>query len=173
MRLLKLVAAVIAGVVVLASFKAAATLTITSSAFQNNGNIPSVYTCEGKQINPPLQVAGIPAGAKSLALILHDPDAAREGGFTHWVMYNIPVTGKIDEDYKGAEQALNGAKKAGYIGMCPPNGVHHYHFMVYALDTELTLDKTTTDKQSLEKAMQGHMLAQGDLVGLYKKQGQQ
>jgi len=172
MRLLKLLTVVAAGIIVLASFKTATTLTVTSSSFQNNGSIPSKYTCEGKQINPPVQVKGLPVGAKSLALILHDPDAPMQGGFTHWVMYNIPVSGKIDEDYKGADQGLNGAKKAGYIGMCPPTGTHHYHFMVYALDTELKLDKTTTDKAALEKAMQGHILAQGDLVGLYKKQGQ-
>ena len=90
------------------------------------------------------------------------------GGFTHWVMWNIPTDGKIPEDYKGAEQGLNGIKKSGYKGMCPPTGTHHYHFLVYALDTKLTMDKNT-DKAGLEKAMEGHILATGDLVGLYKK----
>ncbi len=93
------------------------------------------------------------------------------GGFTHWVVWNIAIDGNIPEDFKGAEQGWNGAKKAGYIGMCPPTGTHHYHFKVYALDTQLTLDKST-DKAGLEKAMTGHILAEGEIVGLYKKVNQ-
>jgi Raf kinase inhibitor-like YbhB/YbcL family protein len=154
--------------VIATSATAQSKLTVTSSSFPANGNIPAKYTCQGQQVSPPLQVTGIPSGAKSLALILHDPDAGPKG-FTHWVVYNLPTNGKISEDFKGAEQALNGAKRAGYIGMCPPSGVHHYHFMVYALDKDLTLDKSKTDKAALEKAMAGHILAQGDLVGLYEK----
>ncbi|HVS90400.1 MAG TPA: YbhB/YbcL family Raf kinase inhibitor-like protein [Mucilaginibacter sp.] len=145
-----------------------AQLTITSSSFANNGMIPKKYTCQGDQVNPPLHISGIPSGAKSLALILHDPDAQHPGGFTHWVMWNLPTDGRIAENFKGGIQGLNGAGKAGYIGMCPPSGVHHYHFMVYALDKLLTLDKNT-DKAGLEKAMSGHIVAQGDLVGLYEK----
>jgi Raf kinase inhibitor-like YbhB/YbcL family protein len=144
-------------------------LTVNSSSFASNGNIPAKYTCQGQQVSPPLQVTGVPSGTNSLAIILHDPDAPMTGGFTHWVIWNIPTDGSIAEDFKGADQGLNGAKRAGYIGMCPPSGVHHYHFMVYALDTNLTLDKATTDKAALEKAMSGHILAQGDLVGLYEK----
>jgi Raf kinase inhibitor-like YbhB/YbcL family protein len=113
-------------------------------------------------------VTGAPSGAKSFALILNDPDAPMPGGFTHWVMWNVAVDGNIPEDFKGAEQGFNGAKRAGYIGMCPPTGVHHYHFKVYALDTQLTLDKST-DKTGLEKAIAGHILAEGEIVGLYKK----
>ncbi|MBS1503526.1 MAG: YbhB/YbcL family Raf kinase inhibitor-like protein [Bacteroidetes bacterium] len=145
-----------------------AQLTITSSSFSNNGMIPKKYTCQGDQVNPPLHISGIPSGAKSLALILHDPDAQHPGGFTHWVMWNLPTDGRIAENFKGGTQGLNGAGKTGYIGMCPPSGVHHYHFMVYALDKLLTLDKNT-DKAGLEKAMAGHIVAQGDLVGLYEK----
>lgn len=155
-------------ITVMASFTAVSKLTVTSTSFTANGNIPSKYTCEGTQTSPQLSVAGIPAGAKSLALILHDPDAPIAGGFTHWVVWNIAVDGNIPEDFKGADQGFNGAKKAGYIGMCPPTGTHHYHFKVYALDTQLTLDKST-DKAGLEKAMTGHILAEGEIIGLYKK----
>ncbi|MBS1525492.1 MAG: YbhB/YbcL family Raf kinase inhibitor-like protein [Bacteroidetes bacterium] len=145
-----------------------AQLTITSSSFSNNGKIPKKYTCQGEQVSPPLHISGIPSGAKSLALILHDPDAGHQGGFTHWVMWNLPTDGNIPEGFKGAVQGHNGAEKAGYIGMCPPSGVHHYHFMVYALDKQLSIAETT-DKAGLEKAMAGHILAQGDLIGLYEK----
>jgi Raf kinase inhibitor-like YbhB/YbcL family protein len=158
----------LAFIVVLTSFTTAMKLTVTSPDFKDNGMIPSKFTCEGEQINPALDVAGVPASAKSLALILHDPDAHAPGGFTHWVMWNIPTDGKIAENFKGAEQGFNGAHKNGYTGMCPPSGVHHYHFKVYALDTQLSIDKNT-DKAGLEKAMTGHIVAEGELVGLYEK----
>ena len=154
----------------MASFTPKPKLTITSSSFSENGMIPAQYSCEGVQASPPLHITNIPAGTQYLALILHDPDAPREGGFTHWVVWNIDKAGVIAENFKGAEQGLNGADKRGYIGMCPPSGTHHYHFMVYALDSKLNLDKNT-NKAALEKAMEGHILAEGDLVGLYKKAG--
>lgn len=154
-------------VVALSAFAPPALL-ITSTAFTPNGMIPQKYTCEGEQDSPPLQVANMPKETKSLALILHDPDAPLRGGFTHWVMWNIDVKGAIPENFKGAEQGANGIHKKGYIGMCPPSGIHHYHFMIYALDTKLDLP-ATTDKKKLEEAMNGHILAQGDLVGLYEK----
>jgi Raf kinase inhibitor-like YbhB/YbcL family protein len=153
---------------IMASFTSQTKLTVTSASFTDNGNIPSKFTCEGTQESPALTIKGIPSGAKSLALILHDPDAPRPGGFTHWVMWNIPTDGNIPENFKGAEQGFNGAKKTGYTGMCPPTGVHHYHFKVYALDTQLTLDKST-DKAGLEKAMTGHIVGEGEIVGLYEK----
>jgi Raf kinase inhibitor-like YbhB/YbcL family protein len=147
-------------------------LKVSSTAFENNGNIPMKYSCEGEEVSPPLSVSDIPAGAKSLAVILHDPDAARAGGFTHWVVWNIDVADKtLPENFKGAQQGLNGAGQPGYKGMCPPSGTHHYHFMVYALDTKLSIDPKT-DKAALEKSMQGHILAQGELIGLYKKSKQ-
>jgi len=167
MRLLQLFT--VAAVIALLSFKASPQLTVTSTSFTNNGNIPLKYSCEGQKINPPLQISQLPANTRSLALILHDPDAPMQGGFTHWVVWNIPLDGKIDEDYKGADQGLNGAQQKGYVGMCPPSGTHHYHFMVFALDTKLAL-APGTNKAQLETAMKGHILAQGDLVGLYKKQ---
>jgi Raf kinase inhibitor-like YbhB/YbcL family protein len=155
--------------VVVTSFFNSPALKISSTSFVNNGSIPAKYSCEGKEVSPPLVITDIPSGVKSLAIILHDPDAPMEGGFTHWVVWNIePGDTKIPENFKGAQQGMNGAKKLGYIGMCPPSGTHHYHFRVYALDTKLGLDKNT-DKTGLEKSMQGHVLAEGDLVGLYKK----
>jgi Raf kinase inhibitor-like YbhB/YbcL family protein len=155
-------------ITVMTSFTDKTKLTITSAGFNSNGMIPSKYSCEGEEVSPPLSVHGIPAGAKSLALILHDPDAPVKGGFTHWVVWNIDIKGDIPENFKGADQGLNGAKKPGYKGMCPPSGTHHYHFMVYALDTRLSISKNT-DKAGLESAMHGHILAEGELVGLYAK----
>ena len=164
--LITLVAAIIVTGIV--SFKGTTDLTITSTAFKNDGMIPMKYSCEGGENSPPLHIAGIPDGARSVALILHDPDAPMKGGFTHWVIWNLDTDGNIPENFKGAGQGQNSMKQNSYKGMCPPTGTHHYHFMVYALDTKLELDKNT-DKAGLEKAMQGHILAKGDLVGLYKK----
>ena len=149
-----------------------AKLEVSSTAFANNSSIPMKYSCEGVEASPPLTIAGVPAGAKSLAIVVHDPDASREGGFTHWVVYNVDVADKtIPENFKGGEQGLNGAGQPGYKGMCPPTGTHHYHFIVYALDTKLSVD-AKTDKAALEKSIQGHILAQGELIGLYKKSKQ-
>ncbi|HLI93059.1 MAG TPA: YbhB/YbcL family Raf kinase inhibitor-like protein [Puia sp.] len=144
-----------------------AALTITSPAFGANSMIPAKYTCQGQSISPALHLGEFPSQTKSLAIIVHDPDAGHDG-FTHWVAWNIHPMNDIPENYKGGVQGLNGAHKAGYMGPCPPSGVHHYHFMVYALDTRLDLG-TRSDKADLEKAMQGHIVAQGDLVGLYSK----
>jgi hypothetical protein len=143
-------------------------LTVTSSAFADGTMIPSKYSCEGTEASPPLSVTGIPAGTKSLALIVHDPDASAPGGFTHWVIWNLDKSGTIPENFKGADQGLNGTGKPGYKGMCPPTGTHHYHFKVYALDTRLNIEKNT-NKAGLEKVMQGHILGEGEIVGLYAK----
>ncbi len=150
------------------SFAKKAKLSVTSPAFSNNGMIPVKYSCEGGESSPALHITGVPAGAKSLALILHDPDAPMAGGFTHWVMWNMDVNGEVPENFKGAQQGWNGTKQNGYKGMCPPSGTHHYHFMVYALDTKLSIDNNS-DKAALEKAMEGHIVAEGELTGLYKK----
>jgi Raf kinase inhibitor-like YbhB/YbcL family protein len=143
-------------------------ITVTSSSFVENGLIPSKYTCEGSSINPPIHITNLPANTKTIAIIVQDPDAQMEGGFTHWVACNIDPVADIPESFKGGMEGMNGAKKLGYIGPCPPSGTHHYHFMVYALDTKLKFDKSP-NKEELEKAMKGHILSQGDLVGLYKK----
>lgn len=152
----------------LISFLLYATLTVSSPAFGANAMIPSKFTCEGANISPALHLGEFPSQTKSLAIILHDPDAPHPGGFTHWVAWNIDPMQDIPENYKGGVQGLNGAGKAGYTGPCPPTGTHHYHFMVYALDTRLDLN-TGSGQAELEKAMPGHVLASGDLVGLYKK----
>jgi Raf kinase inhibitor-like YbhB/YbcL family protein len=147
-----------------------AALTITSTAFKANEMIPGKYTCRGSNFNPPLHIDGMPDGAKSFTIIVDDPDAPVKGGFTHWLAWNLDQT-MIDviENYKGGTQGLNEAnKKKGYYGPCPPQGTHHYHFRVYALDKRLTVP-ATCDKARLLAAMQGHILAQGELIGLYTK----
>ncbi|MDQ2720150.1 MAG: YbhB/YbcL family Raf kinase inhibitor-like protein [Bacteroidota bacterium] len=168
MSLLKTIFAAAAAVAI-TSFSNNTGLKVTSTSFENNGSIPSKYSCEGQEVNPPLFISNSPKGTKSFAIILHDPDARANDGFTHWVVWNIePDQNNIPENFKGAQQGLNGAGQEGYKGMCPPSGTHHYHFRVYALDTKLDIDKKT-DKAALEKSMHGHILAEGDLLGLYKK----
>jgi len=142
-------------------------LTVKSPAFANNGMIPAKYTCSGANINPAISVGDIPTGALSLALIVDDPDAPK-GTVDHWVMWNIPISGSISEDSAPGVQGLNTKNENKYMGPCPPSGTHHYHFKVYALDTKLDLPDTT-DKAALMKAMDSHILASGELVGLYKK----
>ena len=146
------------------------TMKLTSTAFENNKLIPSEYTCDGQGTIPPLQISAVPANAKSLALIVHDPDAPIAGGFTHWVMWNIPpqTPSIVTMLPAGAIEGQNGASKTGWYNPCPPSGTHHYEFKLYALDTMLQLEPTT-NKTALEKAMAGHILDEAMLVGLYKK----
>ena len=146
------------------------TIQITSTAFQNNGNIPRQYTCDGKDINPPLMIANCPQGTKSIALICDDPDAPI-GTWVHWVIWNIdPGVKEIKENTvpQGAVQGINDFRKHAYGGPCPPSGTHRYFFKVYALDTMLGISPNST-KADLEKAMKGHILGQGELIGLYKR----
>ena len=145
-----------------------AALTVSSSAFMQNGMIPVKYSCQGAGFSPPLSVTNIPAGTKSLAIIVHDPDAPHPGGVTHWVAWNLPLNGVIPENYQGGKQGMNSDKKTGYKAICPPDGTHRYTFKVYALDEVLMTD-TTTDKPALEKAMKGHIVAHGELTGFYGK----
>ena len=152
------------------------TMKITSSAFANNGMIPSKYTCDGEDISPPLQWDGIPDGTKSIALICDDPDAPM-GTFVHWVLYNLPAqTKELTENVPTDKELSNGARqgttdfsRVGYGGPCPPSGTHRYFFKIYALDTKLDLAAGATKSQLL-KAMEKHILAQGELVGKYKRQ---
>ena len=144
-----------------------ATLTITSPSFENNDTIPLKYTCEGPNVNPKLNIAGIPSGAKTLALIVEDPDVLMET-VDHWVMWNIPVKDKIEENSAPGIQGKNVKKENKYTGPCPPRGTHHYYFKVYALDTDIKLT-AGADRRSLEDAMKDHILASGELIGLYKK----
>ena len=144
-------------------------LVISSPDFQHNGMIPREYTCQGADVNPPLQVSGVPAGARSLVLIVDDPDAP-VGTWVHWVVFNIsPSVKKIAGDSIPGTQGINDFGKRDYGGPCPPSGTHRYFFKIYALDTRLSL-KAGASKKDVEKAMQGHVLQKGQLIGLYRKQ---
>ena len=142
-------------------------LSVSSSAFENNKLIPSKYTCDGEDVNPPLTIEGVPDGAKSLVLIVDDPDAPM-GTFDHWVVWNIPPTSKIEENAVPGTEGVNDFRKRSYGGPCPPYGTHRYFFKVYALDTKLDLSPNSR-KKDVEKAMQGHVLAKGELIGLYRR----
>jgi Raf kinase inhibitor-like YbhB/YbcL family protein len=146
-----------------------AKMKITSSAFQEGANIPSKFTCDGSDASPPLQIADVPLDAKSLALIVDDPDAP-SGLFTHWMVWNIlPQTGAIGEGStpKGV-QGANDFGKSGYGGPCPPSGTHRYYFKIFALDRKLDLPFGARRGQ-LDAAMKGHVLAQGELMGRYSR----
>ena len=143
---------------------------ITSPVFENNGFIPTKYTCDGADINPQLLIANVPTGTKSMALIVDDPDAPA-GTWVHWVVWNIvPQTNEIKENSvpTGATQGLNDFRKRNYGGPCPPSGTHRYFFKLYALDTTLKLDANAT-KAYVEKAMREHIIAETRIVGLYKR----
>ena len=145
---------------------------ITSTAFKNNGNIPTKYTCDGEGISPPLLISDVPKDTTSLALILHDPDAPVAGGFTHWIIFNMPPDTKdIEENSKplSSVEGTNSSGKTGYTGPCPPSGTHHYEFRLYALDEKLNFDASAS-KIAVEKAIAGHILSQALLVGLYQRQ---
>jgi Raf kinase inhibitor-like YbhB/YbcL family protein len=146
-----------------------------SPAFEEGGAIPARYTCDGLDVSPPLSWGSVPDGTRSLALIADDPDAP-SGTFVHWVLYNLPPdTRRLPEDVPnretlpgGAAQGVNGAGGVGYMGPCPPSGTHRYFFKVYALDTRSNLGAGAT-KEDLVGAMEGHILAEGRLVGTYRR----
>jgi len=154
-------------------------MTVTSTAFAPGGAMPSLYTCEGSDISPPLVWSGVPAGTKSLALIIDDPDApdpaAPQMTWVHWVLYNIPATASALSEAAesqglppGTREGLNDWGRAGYGGPCPPVGRHRYFHKLYALDIVLPrLDRA--DKNALEKLMRGHILARAALIGTYQK----
>ena len=155
------------------------TLKISSSAFQPGASIPSQYTCEGKDISPPLSWSGLPNNAKSVAMIVDDPDAPDPAKpqrvYVHWVVYNIPPqTLSLAENASqggmpnGAVQGKNDWGKAEYGGPCPPIGRHRYFFKLFALDTTLSGLRNAT-KTDLEKAMKGHIVDSGELMGTYQK----
>ena len=145
-------------------------ITISSSAFSEGDEIPRKHTCDGEDLSPPLYWSGSPDGTQSLVLITDDPDAPG-GTFVHWVLYNIPPnTTLLAEGVSGVgTQGVNGFGRSGYGGPCPPKGpAHRYFFKLYALDTSLDL-QSSAGKAEVEMAMQGHVLAQGQLVGTYKR----
>jgi Raf kinase inhibitor-like YbhB/YbcL family protein len=152
-------------------------LTLTSPAFRHEGEIPRRFTCQGDDISPELSWSGAPAGTKSLALIVADPDApdpkAPKMTWVHWVLYNLPpATTGLPEGARtlppGTAEGLNDWKRTGWGGPCPPIGRHRYYFQVHALDTVLP-DLGRPTKQQLERAMAGHILAEAELMGTYQK----
>ena len=140
---------------------------LSSPSFRHNEYIPKKYTCQGEDINPELVIDYTPDGTKSLALVVDDPDAPM-GTWVHWVVFDIPVQNKIAENSIPGKQGINDFVKRDYGGPCPPSGIHRYFFKIYALDTETGLSEGA-DKQELEEAIQGHVLDQAELIGLYKK----
>lgn len=154
------------------------TLSMTSPIFENGKDIPSKYTCEGQDISPALMFAGMPDGTKSLALVVDDPDApdpaAPKMTWVHWVLYNLPPdTAGLGESVMslptGTLEGINDWKRTGYGGPCPPIGRHRYFFKLYALDTMLP-NLHEPDKMSLDQAMQGHVLEQVNLIGMYLRE---
>jgi Raf kinase inhibitor-like YbhB/YbcL family protein len=155
------------------------TLTLTSPAFKPGAEIPVKYTCEGADTSPPLEWSGVPPRAKSLALIVDDPDApdpkAPKMTYVHWVLYDIPpTTTRLAEGAAkgglppGTREGKNDWKRTGYGGPCPPIGRHRYFFKLYALDTEL-VDLGAPPKPQLEKAIEGHVVETAELIGTYQK----
>lgn len=140
---------------------------LSSPAFEHNASIPLKFTCQGEGVNPALIIENIPEKTQSLALIVDDPDAPRKT-FVHWVVYDIPVIGRIEENSVPGKQGANDAGGISYVGPCPPVGVHRYFFKIYALDKALNL-KEGVNKPSLESTMRGHILDQAELIGLYEK----
>ncbi|NIR46912.1 YbhB/YbcL family Raf kinase inhibitor-like protein [candidate division KSB1 bacterium] len=141
---------------------------LTSPAFKHNELIPAKYTCDGEDINPAFDIEDIPDDAKSLALVVDDPDAPAKT-WVHWVVYDMPVISHINEGSIPGKQGINDFGKQDYGGPCPPSGTHRYFFKIYVLDQELNLDEGIS-KEDLEKAMEGHILDKTELIGLYQRQ---
>ena len=150
-------------------------LKLTSTAFKEGEPIPRQYTCDGVNVSPSLEWSGVPKSAKTLVIIADDPDAPA-GAWVHWVLYNLPADNigmvenlpATDELRAGGFQGKNDFGKIGYGGPCPPSGTHRYFFKIYALDSELPL-KAGATKAEVEKAMEGHVVTQGQLMGTYRK----
>lgn len=148
---------------------------IVSVAFEANGSIPAKYTCEGGNVNPPLQISGIPSNAKSLVLIVDDPDAP-VGTWVHWTLWNIPPPDAAQTEVRiaegsvprGAIEGKTNFNEPGYGGPCPPSGEHRYFFKAYALDTTLDL-APTAEKRELMDAVQDHVLDSAELIGRYSR----
>jgi Raf kinase inhibitor-like YbhB/YbcL family protein len=150
---------------------AASSISITSPSFQAGGDIPARFTCDGTNVSPALQIGGVPNEAKSLVLIVDDPDAPR-GLFTHWIIWNIDAkTTRVAENSAPTDgvQGTNDFGKRNYGGPCPPSGTHRYFFKIFALGTKLEL-KPGARRAELDAAMRGHVLAQGELMGRYSHQ---
>jgi len=147
---------------------------LSSPVFEHNGRIPSRHTCDGDNVNPPLKISKVPSGARSLALIMEDPDVPKhlraDGMWDHWIVFNIPPG--TEEIPEGEEPpGIHGKGTAGnlqYYGPCPPDREHRYFFKLFALDAELDL-KERAGKKEVEEAMKGHLLEKTELIGLYER----
>lgn len=148
-------------------------MNISSKAFATGTEIPSKYTCQGTNVSPPLEIGDVPSEAKSLALVVDDPDAPK-GTWVHWVLYNLPPStrnvaeGVATAALPGAREGRNDWKVTGYRGPCPPSGSHRYFFRLYALDILLP-DLHEPTKAALEKAIEGHVLTEAAWMGVYRK----
>lgn len=143
-------------------------LIITSPSFFEGADIPVKFSCRGENISPAINIRSIPAEAKSLAIIVEDPDAPH-GIFDHWVVWNLQPRNTIVENSKDGVQGKNGTGGTGYTGPCPPYGIHRYQFKVYALDSMLDLP-VSTNKKNLMNAMKDHVIAGGELTGIFSSQ---
>lgn len=141
-------------------------LSVTSPAFKNKEKLPVKYTCDGKGVNPSLVVDDIPSEAETLVLIVEDPDAP-SGRFDHWIVWNIPTDEKIEENSVPGLEGLNNSGKTNYSSPCPPSGTHRYVFKVYALDAKIDL-QAGSGRKELEEAIKNHIVAKGEMVGLYR-----
>ncbi|SES70010.1 phospholipid-binding protein, PBP family [Methanococcoides vulcani] len=144
------------------------TFTVSTSAFENNGEIPSRYTCDGDNVNPELIPGILSEDTESLVLIVDDPDAPR-GTFTHWIVWNIEPGSVIRENTIPGVQGLNDFKTTDYAGPCPPSGTHRYFFRIYALNTMIDIESGST-RTTLEQAMQDHIIAEAELMGTYSRE---
>ena len=142
-------------------------LEVRSTAFTQGGTIPPKYTCEGENVNPPLEIRGYPSQTKSLALIIEDPDAPL-GVYDHWIVWNIPPAERITENSRPGISGKNSFGNTNYGGPCPPSGSHRYFFKVYALDSELKI-QPGSDKKTLQDAMKEHVLSSAELMAHYQK----
>lgn len=146
-------------------------LSISSTAFEDHGTIPIMYTCDGSSQSPPLSISNVPKGTQSLVLIVDDPDAKPQT-FVHWIVWNIPPSKALfskDEKIQFPEQlGRSGLGTQAYVGPCPPSGIHHYFFKLYALDETLQFDNAP-DKKEIENSMQGHIISNSTLLGLYSR----
>jgi len=141
---------------------------LSSPAFGNEDFIPKKYTCQGKDINPPLIIENLPEETKSFALIVDDPDAPGRG-WAHWIVYDIPVINEIDENSIPGKEGINDFGRKHYGGPCPPSGTHRYFFRLYALNEMLKI-KGDLDKYALEDAIENYIIDKAELIGLYKKE---
>jgi Raf kinase inhibitor-like YbhB/YbcL family protein len=166
MKPISLALAIFVGTIL--NMNAASSISVTTPAFQAGGDVAAKFTCNGANVNPELKINGVPNEAKSLVLIVDDPDAPR-GLFTHWVVWNIdPKTTRVAENSAptAGVQGINDFGKRNYGGPCPPSGTHRYFFKIFALDTKLEL-KPGARRAELDAAMRGHILAQGELMARY------